>query len=130
MGRRNTPSLSVSEHHLQRCVADFLALALPPDAVFCSIPNGGLRDKGTAAKLKAEGLQPGAPDLLIVWQGKPFGVELKTDTGRLSQEQQAFSERWTLAGGVYTVCRTPEAVSGFLDAAGLPLRTRLHRVRK
>jgi hypothetical protein len=119
-------SLTVSEHQLQASVAEFLGFALPPlEAVFCSIPNGGKRDKGTAGKLKAEGLQPGAPDLLILWRGKAIGLELKTRAGRLSSDQLAFSMRWTTAGGLYAVARSLEEVAALLDAAGVPLRARI-----
>jgi hypothetical protein len=115
-----------SEHHLQAAVAEFLGFALPPhEAVFCSIPNGGKRNKGTAGKLKAEGLQSGAPDLLILWRGRAIGLELKTGKGRLSPQQMAFSMRWTTAGGLYAVARSLEEVADLLDAAGVPLRARI-----
>ena len=115
-----------SEHDLQAAVAEFLALSLPPhEAVFCSIPNGGKRDKATAGKLKAEGLKPGAPDLLILWRGRAIGLELKTGKGRLSPQQMAFSMRWTTAGGVYAVARSIEEVAALLDAAGVPLMARI-----
>lgn len=32
---------------------------------YCHVPNGGYRHPKTAAKLKAAGVQPGVPDLLI-----------------------------------------------------------------
>jgi hypothetical protein len=119
-----------SEHDLQAAVAEFLALSLPPhEAVFCSIPNGGKRDKATAGKLKAEGLKPGAPDLLILWRGRAIGLELKTGKGRLSPQQMAFSMRWTTAGGVYAVARSIEEVAALLDAAGVPLRIRLEQLK-
>jgi len=115
-----------SEHHLQAAVAEFLGFALPPhEAVFCSIPNGGKRNKATAGKLKAEGLQPGAPDLVILWKGRAIGLELKARRGRLSSAQLAFSMRWTTAGGVYAVARSLEEVADLLDAAGVPLRARI-----
>lgn len=94
-------SQSGSEHHLQAAVAEYLTLALPlHDAVFCAIPNGGKRDKGTAGKLKGR-------------------------RGRLSSAQLAFSMRWTTAGGVYAVARSLGEVAALLDAAGMPLRARL-----
>ena len=119
-----------SEHQLQAAVAEFLGFALPPhEAVFCSIPNGGKRAKATAGKLKAEGLQAGAPDLLILWRGRAIGLELKTGKGRLSAPQMAFSMRWTTAGGVYAVARSLEEVAALLDAAGLPLRVKLEDLK-
>jgi hypothetical protein len=119
-----------SEHQLQASVAEFLGFALPPhEAVFCSIPNGGKRAKATAGKLKAEGLQPGAPDLLILWKGRVIGLELKTGKGRLSPQQMVFSMRWTTAGGVYAVARSLEEVAALLDAAGVPLRIKLEQLK-
>jgi len=41
------------------------APALPELALFHAIPNGGLRDKITAAKLKAEGAKPGVLDTFL-----------------------------------------------------------------
>jgi hypothetical protein len=115
-----------SEHDLQAAVAEYLTLALPPDeAVFCAIPNGGKRDKGTVGKLKAEGLLAGAPDLLILWRGRAIGLELKARRGRLSSAQLAFSMRWTTAGGVYAVARSLDDVAALLEAAGVPLRARI-----
>jgi len=115
-----------SEHDLQAAVAEYLTLALPPhEALFCAIPNGGKRDKGTAGKLKAEGLQPGAPDLVILWKGRAIGLELKARRGRLSSAQLAFSMRWTTAGGLYAVARSLEEVADLLDAAGVTLRARI-----
>jgi hypothetical protein len=115
-----------SEHDLQAAVAEFLGFALPPhEALFCAIPNGGKRDKGTAGKLKAEGLQAGAPDLLILWKGRAIGLELKARRGRLSSAQMAFSMRWTTPGGLYAVARSLEEVADLLDAAGVPLRARI-----
>ena len=45
--------------------------ALPELALFHAIPNGGARDKVTAAKLKAEGVKPGVHDTFLPVP-KPF----------------------------------------------------------
>lgn len=61
-----------------------------------AIPNGGLRNKAIAGKLKAEGVRAGVSDIHVpVPRGDYHGlfIELKTARGRLSDEQRA----WLLA---------------------------------
>lgn len=55
------------------------------------IPNGGLRNKAVAAKLKAQGALPGVPDIFLpVARGGYFGmyVEMKALDGKLSEQQK------------------------------------------
>jgi len=65
--------------------------------------NGGKRDKRTAAALKAQGLKPGVPDILIFTPppsgiGSGMAIELKRDQtagkqrGRLSPHQRIWLE--------------------------------------
>ena len=58
-----------------------------PDIRILAIPNGSHRHKAVAAKLKAEGVRRGAPDLLIpAWR---LWVEMKRQKGgRISIEQK------------------------------------------
>jgi len=61
-----------------------------PDVLVAAVPNGGLRDKRVAAKLKAEGVLPGFPDLVVMEpRGEYHGavVEMKSLTGRVSTDQ-------------------------------------------
>lgn len=62
--------------------------------LFFSIPNGGSRNKLEAMNLKATGLVAGQPDMCLIWKGKAYGFELKTDTGRLSDQQIKVHEAW------------------------------------
>jgi hypothetical protein len=58
-----------------------------------AIPNGGKRNRGTAIKLKAEGLRPGVPDYCLpVARGGYHGlyIELKTASGAVRPEQRAW----------------------------------------
>lgn len=60
-----------------------------------SIPNGGFRNAITAAIMNAEGSLPGVSDLFLSipdFKNKRGGmyIEMKTDTGRLSEYQIAF----------------------------------------
>lgn len=57
-----------SEHDEQVHVIQWCELMANHDrdyGLIFSIPNGGQRNKVTAAKLKAEGVKPGVPDLFL-----------------------------------------------------------------
>lgn len=47
------------------CWADACAVELPALRWLFSVPNGGLRDKIVAARMKQEGLRAGVPDLML-----------------------------------------------------------------
>ena len=62
-----------------------------------AVPNGSKRDAATASLLKAEGVQPGIPDLLLLCpRGQYHGLALemkKRTGGRLSEHQMVWIER-------------------------------------
>ena len=84
-----------SEHDEQARLiewAEWMAKTKSPDyALLFAIPNGGQRNKVTAAKLKAEGVKPGVPDLFLpVPKGIYCGlfIEMKRRRGgRVSPDQ-------------------------------------------
>ena len=59
------------------------------------MPNGGARHPAVAAKLKAEGVRPGVPDLFLAAPSgrdvlaKGLWIELKRHPNRPSAEQEA-----------------------------------------
>lgn len=61
---------------------------------WCHVPNGEFRDPRTARRLKAQGVKPGVPDVLIFESppNAPMAVgaalELKTEDGRASRGQK------------------------------------------
>lgn len=82
------------------------------------VPNGGKRPKGEAGRLKAMGVRPGVPDLLLPipsgnWSG--LAVELKSPTGRLSPAQAAWLDRLEQAGYLVAVCRSIEEFKAVVD---------------
>ncbi len=100
-----------SEHVEQMLVCNWLD-ARYPDIVFFSVPNGAKlggsegQRYGMVNKLKAEGMTPGAPDLVILAaRGKFHGclVEMKRIKGsKLSENQREFLAR-AEASGFYTI---------------------------
>jgi len=62
----------------------------PEAGLLFAIPNGGHRHISVAAKLKAEGVRAGVPDLCLpVARGGYFGLylEMKSEDGRVRTEQ-------------------------------------------
>lgn len=81
------------------------------------IPNGGERRKSEAARMKAEGVKPGVPDICLPaargpWHG--LYIELKRRKGgRLSDAQRRWLEALRKQGYAAYVC------FGWKDAADL-----------
>ena len=108
--------------HMQ--VATYLAMALPVDAFFTTIPTvGSSRFQG--AKLKAKGYAKGTPDILILWRSCNWWLELKSPIGVVSDDQRAVHGRIAKAGGCVGLAKTLEHVEMWLTQWGIPLRARL-----
>lgn len=61
---------------------------------FFHVPNEGKRGKLEAIRLKAMGVVAGIPDLILVWGGKAYGFEVKTDVGIQSPIQKQVQQAW------------------------------------
>jgi hypothetical protein len=74
-----------------------------------AIPNGGWRHKTTAAKLKAEGVKAGVPDIFLAWPSQGYNglfIEMKRMAGSsLSDNQKIWGERLFAAGYQVRVCK-------------------------
>lgn len=74
-----------------------------------AVPNGGHRDKVTAAKMKAEGVLPGVADLILLKPNAHHGallIEMKTRTGRQADTQRSWQHLIQADGYKYVVCRS------------------------
>lgn len=76
----------VSEHMEQAALVMWFRRAYPDTLIF-AVPNGGLRSKSQAMKLKVEGVVPGIPDLFVpAWK---LWIEMKkVKGGTVSKEQK------------------------------------------
>lgn len=80
-----------------------------PESLLFAIPNGGRRDAVTGARLKAEGVRAGVPDLFLAIPRKNapgLFLELKKQKGgQLSGAQKKMRDALSLAGYPVCVCR-------------------------
>jgi VRR-NUC domain len=77
-----------AEARIQAAIVEWARVVAPSVLVF-AIPNGGLRSKAEAARLKWTGVVAGVPDLAVIAPGgKAHFLEVKTPTGRLSDDQR------------------------------------------
>lgn len=116
--RAGAASPRLSEETIHRAVVDVLTRAAMPGIAWTHMPAGEARAKGVAGKLKGMGVRPGWPDLLIVKDGRLYGLELKTETGRLSTAQVAAHAALTAAGAEIAVAYGLDAALAKLKSWG------------
>ena len=74
-----------TEHEEQREVVKWFRRKYGPVRIF-AIPNGGFRSRATAARLKAEGVSPGVPDLFV--PAHNLWIEMKRVKGGVVSPEQ------------------------------------------
>ena len=130
----------LDEDTLHASVAAALTLLVMPPAAWTCFPAGNVKlPPAAAAKLARFGLKRGWPDLLLVHNGRIYGLELKRHDGSLSRGYMARTRRGSMrwregqadvfprleaAGMPIAVCRSVDAVLAVLRGWGIPLRIR------
>ena len=96
-----------SEHLEQREFVRWFRQTYKGVRIF-AIPNGGLRSRAAAGKLKAEGVSSGVPDLFIpAWR---LWVEMKRQKGgTVSAEQKDWAGYLSSVGYICIVAKGAEA---------------------
>lgn len=90
----------------------------PSLALLMHIPNGGSRDPIEAARLKAAGVKRGVPDLFLPVPRGPYHglfVEMKSEQGRMSPEQQAWIAALSECGYRAVICVGAESAIGAIQ---------------
>lgn len=107
------------EHHLQVACVRWFRMQYPQHLIY-AIPNGGQRNAVVAAKLKAEGVTAGIPDLHIPVSRHGYHslyIEMKNGkAGRLSEHQKECISRLQASGHKVAVCRTFDDFKNEIDA--------------
>ena len=110
------------EETLRRTVLAYLSEALPPTAFFCVFPlKAGIRFHGL--KMRELGVRPGFPNLLILYGGRAFCIELRSDAGGLEPSQRDCYAALQDARVPIIVARSLSDVQHFLCVeCALPMR--------
>lgn len=108
------------ESKLQVACVTWFRVAHPKYArLLFSVPNGGMRNAGTARRMKAEGVVSGVSDLILLMPSSKHHalcLELKTEKGRQTPPQKTWEELVTKQEYKYVVVRSFEQfVSAITD---------------
>ena len=100
-----SPRDSNAEARRQAAIVEYVRWVAPQLVIF-AVPNGGLRSKPEAARLKWTGVLAGVLDLVLVLpEGRSAYWETKTPRGRLSDDQREFIRRLEANGHVWALVR-------------------------
>jgi hypothetical protein len=116
ISRRNTSEL---EDAVQARVIATLDKSAAPNVYYFHPANGGFRSMRTAVRLKAQGVKPGTPDLILIIAGRMHALELKRERGgTVSAVQKQARLDIIAAGGVHAVARGYDEAIATLTAWG------------
>ena len=112
-----------AEARIQAAVVAWVGWVCPSVIVY-AIPNGGLRSKSEAARMKWTGTLSGMPDLGLVLPGGQAGFfEIKTPKrGRLSDAQSEMLPRLEMRGARCAVVRSIDDARSAFKAWGVQMR--------
>jgi hypothetical protein len=93
----------MTEEEIHKAVIQNLIVRGLPGVFWFHPANGGKRSIREAKTFKAIGVVAGVPDLILIKDGKAYGLELKAEKGRLSPAQRITQEAMHDAGAMISV---------------------------
>jgi hypothetical protein len=93
----------MTEQQIQKAVFAHLKQRAIQSTFFWHPFSGGFRKPKEAAIYKGLGAIAGLPDVMVLYEGKTFGLELKADNGKLSDTQRNTIEAMRAAGATIGV---------------------------
>ena len=106
----------------QTDLAAQLAELLDPARVFWTSVDNQPWSKVAGMLRKRRGCRSGTPDILVLYQGKLIGLELKSLNGRVSKAQKEVRLEMLGAGGEWVMVRTARAALVALVRCGVRFR--------
>jgi hypothetical protein len=114
--RRRSPEATI-----QRAVFAHLRARGAPNLFAFHPANGGYRKPVEAAILKGLGVVAGTPDVIIIHQGRVYGLELKAENGRATEAQLETLAAIEAAGAYCCIAEGLDAALRTLEAWGVLL---------
>jgi hypothetical protein len=93
------------EQIIQKAIRDYLTVI---KVFHFKVNTTGIYKQSTGSYITNE--SAGCPDIIAIYKGRFYGIEVKSFTGRLSEKQKRFKEGIEEAGGVYLVARSVDDV--------------------
>lgn len=103
-------------------LAESLDEWLDPATTFWAAADPVASSRASGAPRWRRGVQPGVPDILVLYRGRFIAVELKSLDGRCNRAQRAARERILAAGGVWWGCKSAHAPMRALAQSGVRFR--------
>lgn len=82
-------------------------------------PNGGARRPAEAAIFKSLGVRAGVSDVIALYNGNFYALELKADNGRATEAQMEFISDVNSAGGFAVIAEGLDPALRILETWGL-----------
>ena len=114
MTRRAQP-----EAQIQRTVIQHLAWRARASVSAFHCPNGGWRSRVEGAILKTIGTVAGVPDIICIFEGRCYALELKAERGHVTDVQRVVHERLREAGANVAVAHGIDQALAQLEAWNL-----------
>ena len=119
MKRLINPSEAQEQTWLFQWAEAMKVLRWPEVDLMFHVPNGGSRNPAEAARLKAQGVKPGVPDLFLPIARNGYHglfIELKRKTGgRTSPEQERIVRQLNQQGYKAVVCKGWNAAADIIE---------------
>ena len=107
----------MKESTIQQQICEYLSLL---GIFYFSIPNEHYNiSHAQRTQLRKMGLLPGMPDIGILENNNIYFIEIKTASGRLTEQQTVIHEILKKRGYTVEVCRSVEDVAIFLKRWGI-----------
>lgn len=120
----------LKEYALHVQISNYLSWVLTEDSYFTTVENsnhtGGSVGRTNQIKDKRKGVKAGFPDVLIIFKGLAYLIEIKVPKKDATPIQRAEHEKIRRAGGRVEVAHSLEEIREFLNKYHIPTRESIY----